>query len=85
VTTLTNERRNTIFEIDVGYTKVVSVKLDIATLKELDEAYKLYKFRSRSELIREALSVYMALLKRYGREGVRKLLEDDGIDMRNPK
>ena len=66
--------RGNVIEIDLGLTKVVSVKLDLATLKEIDEVYRSYDYRSRSEFIREALMVYMKLLKRFGREGVKKLV-----------
>jgi len=66
--------RGNVIEIDIGLTKVVSVKLDLATLKEIDELYKSFDYRSRSEFIREALTIYMKLLKRFGREGVKKLV-----------
>jgi len=66
--------RGNVIEIDLGLTKVVSVKVDMATLKEIDELYKSFEYRSRSEFIREALIMYMKLLKRFGREGVKKLV-----------
>ncbi len=68
------KNRGKVIEIDIGLTKVVSVKLDLSTLKEIDDAYRKYDYRSRSEFIREAISVYMKLLRRFGREGVKKLV-----------
>ncbi len=70
----TTNLRGNVIEINIGYTKVISVKLDLALLKELDDTYRRYNFRSRSELIREALRIYLALLQRHGREKIRHLL-----------
>jgi len=67
--------RSTIIEIDIGYPKVVSVKLDMALLKEIDELCRQLNYRSRSEFIREALRLYVNLLKLKGREGVKNLFK----------
>lgn len=72
-----NQRGNVI-EINIGYTKVISVKLDLSLLKELDDTYRRYNFQSRSELIREALRLYLALLQKHGREKLLQML--NGIE-----
>jgi len=66
--------RGKVIEIDIGLTKVVSVKLDLSMLKEIDDTYREYDYKSRSEFIREAIQVYMKLLRRFGRNGIRKLV-----------
>ncbi|HIP56542.1 MAG TPA: ribbon-helix-helix protein, CopG family [Ignisphaera aggregans] len=67
-------QRGNVIEINIGYTKVISVKLDLSLLKELDDTYRRYNFQSRSELIREALRLYLTLLQKYGREKLLQML-----------
>ena len=69
-----SNQRSNVIEINIGYTKVISVKLDLSLLKELDDTYRRYNFQSRSELIREALRLYLTLLQKYGREKLLQML-----------
>jgi len=69
-----SNQRSNVIEINIGYTKVISVKLDLSLLKELDDTYRKYNFQSRSELIREALRLYITLLQKYGREKLLQML-----------
>ena len=69
-----SNQRSNVIEINIGYTKVISVKLDLSLLKELDDTYRKYNFQSRSELIREALRLYLTLLQKYGREKLLQIL-----------
>uniref|UniRef100_A0A7C2VDN9 Ribbon-helix-helix protein, CopG family n=1 Tax=Ignisphaera aggregans TaxID=334771 RepID=A0A7C2VDN9_9CREN len=63
-----------IIELDVPLSKVISIKIDTETLKETDIIYRKRGFRSRSELIREAIAFYIELLKRYDREEIRRII-----------
>ncbi len=66
--------RSNVIELDITFTKVVSVKLDIKLLKEIDELYKAFGYRTRSELIREALLLHLSLLKKCGRSCIEKMM-----------
>jgi len=65
---------NTIF-IDLGMYRVVSFKSDIGLLKRMDRAVERFGYRNRSELIREAVELYLELLDRCG-PIAKKLLEE---------
>lgn len=65
--------------IDMSSTKVVSVKLNAEVVHELDKLCKDLNFSNRSELIREALSLYLSLVKRLGKEGIRKFLDSGPV------
>lgn len=73
-----------VIEIHIPLTKVISVKIDVDTLKETDVIYKLRGYRNRSELLREAIATYVELLKRYDREELKRLLTSIlGLEMSN--
>jgi len=63
------------FELDFKQTKTISLRIDTSILRRVDEAVKRFGYPSRSDIIREALEVYIDLLSRLGsREEVRKFL-----------
>ncbi|MEM1541080.1 MAG: ribbon-helix-helix domain-containing protein [Ignisphaera sp.] len=68
------ENTNQIIEIEIPLTRVISIKIDVETLNETDIIFRKKGFRSRSELIREALVTYIELLKRFDRDELRKIL-----------
>lgn len=62
-------------ELDLKQTKTISLRIDTSILRRVDEAVKKFGYSSRSDIIREALEIYMDLLSRFGsREEVRKFL-----------
>lgn len=63
-----------VIEVEIPLTKVISIKIDAETLKETDTLCKRKGFKSRSELIREAISTYIELLKRYDRDELKKIM-----------
>ena len=68
---------SSVIELEITSTKVISLKIDTATLSEIEQLYRKYNYRSRSEFIREALHFYIALLKRYNdKEKVMKILNE---------
>jgi len=69
------KRENNVIEINLGLTRVISIKLDEDMVRDIDTIYKKYNYRSRSELIREALLLYTELLKRYSRDETIKILQ----------
>ncbi|MDK6028037.1 ribbon-helix-helix domain-containing protein [Ignisphaera sp. 4213-co] len=54
---------NTEIELDIMPTKVISVKIDFETLNEIETLCKKHHYRSRSDFIREAIKLYIYLLK----------------------
>lgn len=68
---------NNYIELNIGVTKVVSVKLDIDVVNELDKMIKRHNFKSRSEFIREALNLYIKLLNIYSRKELKKIVENE--------
>jgi len=63
------------FELDLKQTKTISLRIDTSILRRVDEAVKRFGYPSRSDIIREALEIYIDLLSRLGsREEVRKFL-----------
>lgn len=62
------------FELEIPLTKVISIKIDAEMLKETDFIYRKRGFKSRSEFIREAIVVYLEILKKYDRDEARKIL-----------
>ncbi len=68
-------KENNVIEINLGLTKVISIKLDEDMVRDIDIIYRKYNYRSRSELIREALFLYTELLKRYNRDEAKKKLQ----------
>lgn len=65
---------STIF-IELGKFRVVSFKSDIGLLKRMDRAVERFGYRNRSDLIREAVELYLELLDRCG-PIAKKLLEE---------
>jgi len=63
------------FELEIPLTKVISIKIDTETLKEADFIYRRRGFKSRSEFIREAIAIYIELLKKFDRDEVKRVLE----------
>lgn len=63
------------FELEIPLTKVISIKIDTEMLKETDFIYRKRGFKSRSEFIREAIAIYLELLKKFDRDEVKRLLE----------
>lgn len=60
--------RNLVFDdtieiISVPPTKVVSIKLPVDVIDLVDELWRKYGFRSRSEFIREAIIFYASVLE----------------------
>jgi len=72
---LTSEE-NSYIELDIRATKIVSVKLDVDVIYELDKMVRRHNFKSRSEFIREALSLYIKLLNIYGRKELKNIIEN---------
>ena len=67
--------RNTVIELDVAVTKVISLKLNIETYNEVEQLYKKFNYRSRSEFIRDAIEFYIKVLKYFNsREKVKEVL-----------
>jgi predicted DNA-binding protein len=67
--------RNTVIELDVAVTKVISLKLNIETYNEVEQLYKKFNYRSRSEFIRDAIEFYIKVLKHFNnREKVKEVL-----------
>ena len=67
--------RNTVIELDVAVTKAISIKLDIETYNEVEQLYKKFNYRSRSEFIRDAIEFYIKVLKHFNnREKVKEVL-----------
>jgi len=64
-----------VIEINLGLTRVISIKLDEDMVRDIDTIYRKHNYRSRSELIREALLLYTELLKRYSRDETIKILQ----------
>lgn len=71
---LMRSNNHRVIEIEIPLTKVISIKIDAETLREADMVYKLKGFKSRSEFIREAIALYVELLKRYDREELKKIV-----------
>uniref|UniRef100_A0A7J2TAZ1 Ribbon-helix-helix protein, CopG family n=1 Tax=Ignisphaera aggregans TaxID=334771 RepID=A0A7J2TAZ1_9CREN len=67
--------RNTVIELDVAVTKVISLKLNMETFNEVEQLYKKFNYRSRSEFIRDAIEFYIKVLKHFNnREKVKEVL-----------
>ena len=67
--------RNTVIELDVTVTKVISLKLNVETYNEVEQLYKKFNYRSRSEFIRDAIEFYIKVLKHFNnREKVKEVL-----------
>jgi predicted DNA-binding protein len=67
--------RNTVIELDVAVTKVISLKLNIETYNEIEQLYKKFNYRSRSEFIRDAIEFYIKVLKHFNnREKAKEVL-----------
>ncbi len=60
-----NKNHSSEFDIlVVPPTKVVSIKLDVATIEMLDEIWQRYGFRSRSDFIRTAIIFFITVLEK---------------------
>ena len=69
--------RNTVIELDVAVTKVISLKLNMETFNEVEQLYKKFNYRSRSEFIRDAIEFYIKVLKHFNnREKVKEVLNE---------
>jgi metal-responsive CopG/Arc/MetJ family transcriptional regulator len=69
--------RSTIIELGITLTKVISLKLDIETLNEIEQLYKKFNYKSRSEFIRDAIQFYIKALKHFNnREKVDELFKE---------
>jgi len=51
------------FELDIRVPRVVSIKLDQKKLRQIDDMVKKTGYKNRSELIRDAIEVYMRILE----------------------
>jgi len=61
-------REGEVIIIELGTFRVVSFKCDTELLKRMDDAVRRFGYKNRSELIREAVKMYLDLLDRYGRQ-----------------
>jgi metal-responsive CopG/Arc/MetJ family transcriptional regulator len=69
--------RSTTIELGITLTKVISLKLDIETLNEIEQLYKKFNYKSRSEFIRDAIQFYIKALKHFNnREKVDELFKE---------
>jgi len=69
--------RNTVIELNVAITKVISLKLNMETFNEVEQLYKKFNYRSRSEFIRDAIEFYIKVLKHFNnREKVKEVLNE---------
>lgn len=69
--------RSTIIELGITLTKVISLKLDIETFNEIEQLYKKFNYKSRSEFIRDAIQFYIKALKHFNnREKVDELFKE---------
>uniref|UniRef100_A0A7J3QFB5 Ribbon-helix-helix protein, CopG family n=1 Tax=Ignisphaera aggregans TaxID=334771 RepID=A0A7J3QFB5_9CREN len=68
--------RNSYIELNIESTKVISVKLSLDVINELDKMVRKHNFKSRSEFIREALNLYIKLLNMYDRKELRNIIEN---------
>jgi metal-responsive CopG/Arc/MetJ family transcriptional regulator len=68
--------KNSYIELDIETTKVISVKLSLDIINELDKMVRKHNFKSRSEFIREALNLYIKLLNMYDRKELRNVIEN---------
>ena len=55
--------RNSEIELDIMATKVISVKIDIETLSEIEDLCRKHHYKSRSDFIRDAIRLYINILK----------------------
>jgi len=58
-----SKNRGRIFEVEIDTTKVVSVKLNISTIKMIDDLAKKHGFSSRSDFIRAAIDYFITHLR----------------------
>jgi metal-responsive CopG/Arc/MetJ family transcriptional regulator len=71
-----NTSRDTIIELNVAITKVISLKLDMETLNEVEQLCRKFNYKSRSEFIRDAIQFYIKALKHFNnREKIVKILD----------
>uniref|UniRef100_A0A7C5UYD2 Ribbon-helix-helix protein, CopG family n=1 Tax=Ignisphaera aggregans TaxID=334771 RepID=A0A7C5UYD2_9CREN len=73
---MVNRNRNSYIELNIETTKVISVKLSLDIINELDKMVRKHNFKSRSEFIREALNLYIKLLNMYDRKELRNVIEN---------
>lgn len=55
-----------VIEVNVGSMKIMSVKLEIEFIQKIDNLWKKYGYKSRSDFIRDALAFYLNKLKSKG-------------------
>ncbi len=63
-----SKNRGKVFEVEISATKVVSVKLDISTIKMIDDLAKKHGFPSRSDFIRAAIEHFISYLSSSARK-----------------
>ncbi|MEL9939584.1 MAG: ribbon-helix-helix domain-containing protein [Ignisphaera sp.] len=69
--------RNAEIELDIMATKVVSVKIDIETLSEIEDLCRKHHYKSRSDFIRDAIKLYISILKQVDdKNKLEKLLQN---------
>ncbi|HDD25865.1 MAG TPA: ribbon-helix-helix protein, CopG family [Acidilobales archaeon] len=52
-----------IVEVNAGNMRIMSVKLEIRALRKIDETWRKFGYRSRSDFIRDALRYFLNKLK----------------------
>jgi len=80
-----SNRQSIVIELDIHYTRVVSVKLDVSLIKMIDDLCEKLHYKNRSEFIREAIMLYLAILQKFGRVKPEFILKKlDGLERRAP-
>lgn len=51
------------FELDIKMPRVVSIKIDQKKLRQIDDLMKKAGYKNRSELIRDAIDIYLKILE----------------------
>jgi len=80
-----SDRQSIVIELDIHYTRVVSVKLDVSLIKRIDDLCEKHHYKNRSEFIREAIMLYLAILQKFGRVKPELILKKlDGLESKTP-
>ncbi len=51
------------FELDIKMPRVVSIKMDQRKLRQIDDLMRKAGYKNRSELIRDAIDIYLKILE----------------------
>ncbi len=51
------------FELDIKMPRVVSIKIDQKKLRQIDDLMRKTGYKNRSELIRDAIDIYLKILE----------------------